>query len=69
MATTKAVTVHVPNNLNLEQAQRVLASVLNKAGHPACYSGLNISFVNAVDPAPLNLKVEPGSLAVGELSR
>jgi hypothetical protein len=62
----RAVTVHVPANLNLEQAQRVLGSVLNKVGHPACYSGFNISFVNAVDPSPVILKVEAGSLKISE---
>jgi hypothetical protein len=60
------VTVNVPANLNLEQAQHVLASVLTKVGHPACYSGFNISFVNAVDPNPLHLKVDQG-LKVSEV--
>ncbi|MGB6775212.1 MAG: hypothetical protein WBE45_12590 [Terriglobales bacterium] len=57
----KNVTVRVPENLTLEQCQRVLASVLNKAGHPACYSGFNISFENAVDPAETIMLVERGS--------
>lgn len=61
------VTVRVPANMNLEQAQHVLASVLGKVGHPTCYSGFNISFVNAVDPSPLVLNVEQGSLKVHEL--
>ena len=32
----KKITVHAPEFLNLEQSQRVLASVLAKAGHPTC---------------------------------
>ena len=48
----KTVSVRVPDNLTLEQCQRVLASVLGKAGHPTCYSGLNIVVSeNAVDPS------------------
>jgi hypothetical protein len=54
----KAVTVRVPANLSLEQSQKVLASVLGKAGHPTCYSGLKISFENAVDPANILLHVD-----------
>jgi len=56
----KAVTVRVPANLNLEQSQKVLASVLGKAGHPTCYSGLKISFESAVDPANLLFSVDKG---------
>ena len=63
-ANTKAVTVHAPTNMTLAQAQQVLATVLGKAGHPNCVSGLHISFVSLADPAPLNLKVEPGSMNV-----
>jgi len=63
-ANTKAVTVHAPTNMTLEQAQHVLASVLGKVGHPMCISGFNINFVNLGDPAPLNLKVDPGSMKV-----
>ena len=47
----KNVTVHVPDKLNLDQSQKLLAQVLGKAGHPTCYSGFNISFQNVVDPA------------------
>jgi hypothetical protein len=65
MATaSKTITVHAPNNMTLAQAQQVLASVLGKAGHPTCVSGLHISFVNLGDPAPLNFNVEPGSMKV-----
>ena len=58
------VTVHVPANLNLEQAQRVLAAVMHKVGCPTCMSGQSISFVSAIDPSPLVLHVEEGSLKV-----
>jgi hypothetical protein len=54
----KAVTVRVPANLSLEQSQKVLASVLGKAGHPTCYSGLKISFESVVDPANVLLHVD-----------
>lgn len=56
--TKKSVTVKSPSNMTLEQAQHALATVLGKVGHPACYSGFNISFVNAVDPAPMVLNIE-----------
>jgi hypothetical protein len=63
----KTVSVRVPDNLTLEQCQRVLASVLGKAGHPTCYSGLNISFENAVDPSNIVLAVDKTSLNVVEV--
>ena len=56
----KVVTVHVPGNLTLEQSQKVLASVLGKAGHPNCYSGLHLSFESVVDPENLVFMVEKG---------
>ena len=62
----KAVTVRTPANMNLDQAKQVLAAVLNRVGHPACYSGFNINFVNAVDPSPLVLNVDQGSFKVNE---
>jgi hypothetical protein len=61
----KAVVVRVPQNMTLEQAQHTLTSVLNKVGHPTCYSGFNINFVNAGDPAPLILNAESGKLIEG----
>lgn len=64
-ANKRTVTVHAPGNMTLEQAQHVLASVLGKVGHPTCYSGFNINFVNMGDPAPLVLKVD-GSMKVTE---
>jgi hypothetical protein len=54
----RPVTVQAAANMNLEQAQRALAQVLGKVGHPGCISGFNINFVNAVDPAPMVLKAE-----------
>jgi hypothetical protein len=57
----KSVTVRVSEPLNLEQCQKVLSAVLAKAGHPNCYSGFNISFENAVDPAESTLLVEKGT--------
>jgi hypothetical protein len=63
----KTVTVRVPDTLTLEQSQKVLASVLGKAGHPFCLSGLNIYFENAVDPANVVLTVEKGTFNVLEV--
>ncbi len=64
VANRKSVTVHTPNNMTLEQAQHVLASVLGKVGCPTCYSGFNISFINMGDPAPLVMNVEHGGTKV-----
>ena len=55
------VTVHVPDNLNLEQCKIVLSNVLKRTGHPTCCSGFNISFgsaaaILAVDPDTLELR-------------
>ena len=63
----KKVTVRVHEHLTLEQSQIVLAAVLNRAGHPACYSGFNISFENAVDPAEVIMLVERGSQKIMEV--
>ena len=63
----KKVTVRVHESLNLEQSQKVLASVLGKAEHPNCYSGFNISFENVVDPADAIMTVEKGSHKVTEV--
>lgn len=63
----KNVTVRVHENLNLEQSQKVLAAVLNRAGHPQCYSGFNLSFENAVDPAEVIMIVERGSQKIMEV--
>jgi hypothetical protein len=65
----KSVTVHVAGKLNLEACQAVLASVLKKTGHPNCYSGFNISFLNAVDPAESVLSVAAGSHEAVELGQ
>jgi hypothetical protein len=63
----KALTVRVPEKLNLEQCQKVLASVLGKAGHPGCFSGFKISFENAVDPSNILLHVDRANLNVTEI--
>ena len=63
----KRISVRVHESLNLEQSQKVLASVLGKAGHPNCYSGFNISFENAVNPADTILNVEKGSQKITEV--
>jgi len=63
----KTVSVRVSEKLTLEQSQKVLASVLGKMGHPACYSGFNINFQNIVDPANVVLHVDATSLHVSEV--
>jgi len=63
----KSITVRVHESLNLDQCHKVLASVLGRAGHPNCYSGFNISFENAVDPADIIMVVEKGSQKVVEV--
>jgi len=63
----KSITVRVHESLNLEQCQKVLASVMGKAGHPNCYSGFNISFQNVVDPGDIVVSVEKGSQKITEI--
>jgi hypothetical protein len=63
----KKIIVRVPEFLNLEQSQKVLASVLGKVGHPNCCSGFNISFENAVDPAERIMIVERGGQKIIEV--
>jgi hypothetical protein len=63
----KTVTVRVPEKLTLEQSQKILGTVLGRLGCGACYSGLNISFENAVDPANVVLSVDKAGLNVTEI--
>ena len=63
----KKITVRVHETLNLDQCQKVLASVLGRAGHPTCYSGFNISFENAINPGDTIMIVEKGSQKVVEV--
>jgi hypothetical protein len=65
-ADMRKVTVRVHEPLNLDQCQKVLATVLGKAGCPNCYSGFHLSFENTVNPAELILNVERGSQKVLE---
>ena len=62
----KGYTVRVPDKLTVEQPQKILATILGKAGCPACYSGIKITFENVVDPPNVVLTVEKGSLNVIE---
>jgi hypothetical protein len=55
---TKSILVAAPYPLNLEQCQKVLAQVLNKAGHPQCISGFKIGFQDLVDPPELHFTVD-----------
>jgi hypothetical protein len=63
----KSVTVRVPKGLSLEQSQKVLSNVLGKVGHPACFSGVKISFEDIVDPENLVMSVDKTSLQVSEV--
>ena len=55
---SKAITVHAPDKMNLEQCQKALASILTKAGHTGCFSGFKISFESVVDPANLHVMID-----------
>ena len=63
----KRIAVRVHESINLEQSQKILATVLGKAGCPNCYSGFNISFENVVDPADAIMIVEKGSHKITEV--
>ena len=63
----KHITVRVPEKMNLEQSQKLLASVLGKVGCPHCYSGFKITFENAVDPANVILVAEKDLANVREV--
>lgn len=58
---TSPVTVHVPDRMTLEQAQKVTASVLGKLGCGNCYSGWDIRFVGIRE-----FVVNPKTFDVGE---
>ena len=46
------VTVRLPNKLtSIDQAHKVVASVLGKLGCPGCLSGFDIRFTQAIDIA------------------
>ena len=63
----KRITVRVPEKTSLEQAQKLLGSVLGKAGHPNCFSEFQITFENAVDPANLVMVTEKDHVNVREI--
>ena len=63
----KQITVRVHDKMNLEQCQKLLASVLTKAGHPMCYSGFKIAFENASDPANLVMVADKDHTSVREV--
>ncbi len=56
------VTVRVPQKLNMDQAQKVVANVLGKLGCGGCLSGFDIRFTQVVD-----LAVDAKTLAVHEI--
>jgi len=59
----KTVNVRVPQNLSLEQAQRVVANVMGKLGHTTCFSGFDVRFTEAIDYA-----VQAKTLEVREIA-
>ncbi|MGH9077816.1 MAG: hypothetical protein ACRDY0_10265 [Acidimicrobiales bacterium] len=61
MEATRRIKVSLPARaFNLEESLEILRNVLGKAGCGACYSGLEISFVNEVE-----LVVRPSGEVVG----
>jgi len=63
----KQITVRVPEKLTLEQSQKLLGSVLGRAGCPTCFSGFKISFESAVDPANLVFVAEKDHINVRQV--
>jgi hypothetical protein len=63
----KIITVRVPEKSNLDQLQKLLGSVVAKAGHPMCLSGFQITFENAVDPANIVMVTEKDHVNVREI--
>jgi hypothetical protein len=35
--------------LTLQQSQKVIAEIMTAAGHPGCFSGRDLNFVNEID--------------------
>ena len=35
--------------LSLEQSQKVISEIMNAAGHPGCFSGRDLNFVNEIE--------------------
>ena len=35
--------------LSLQQSQKVIAEIMTAAGHPGCFSGRDLNFVNEID--------------------
>jgi hypothetical protein len=65
MATPSLVTVHLAKPVgSIDDAHKVLVNVLNHLGCPACLSGFDIRFTQAVD-----LTVNPANLAVTQIGR
>jgi hypothetical protein len=65
MTAVAPIVVRVPHKLtSLDQAHKVLDSVLGRLGCGACLSGFDIRFTHAVD-----LAINPKTLQVEELGR
>lgn len=47
---TGRVLVRLPSSdINLDQSLEIVKNILNRAGHPMCFSGIDINFVNEVE--------------------
>ena len=47
---TGRVLVRLPSSdINLEDSLEIVKNILNRAGHPRCFSGIDINFVNEVE--------------------
>ena len=50
MNTSRRITVRLPaKGFTFEESVEVLKNVLGRGGHPNCFSGLDISFINEVE--------------------
>jgi hypothetical protein len=65
---TKHITVIVRKRTTLEQAQKILVSALGHGGCPQCYSGLKITFEDAVDPESAVFVTDKNNLGVGPIA-
>lgn len=47
---SRKITVRLPaKEFNFEESAEILRNVLGRGGHPNCFSGLDISFINEVE--------------------
>lgn len=64
MSTRVIVSLPGKQQFNFDQSVEILRQVLARAGHPACYSGLDISFITEVS----ELTVNPDGEVAGDVA-